>query len=172
METPHLRYRGSMKSLRVSAAMLLPLTIIVVVALLLSALYGLKGEKLQMAIVMALALPLLFILMGWWRRRLTWDDNFIEYRGFLSTKRIPWEKITEVRFFRAGMKKVLYIGSREDVLFIPLIFSHQDELAQALQKLPLKESTYPSTLRLSWVETLILWAGAILLTVTLITKVF
>jgi hypothetical protein len=161
-----------MKSLRVSSAMFLPLTIIVVVALLLSVLYGLKGEKLQMAIVMALVLPLLFILLGWWRRRLTWNDNSIEYRGFLSTKRIPWEKITEVRFFRAGMKKVLYIGSREDVLFIPLIFSHQDELAQALQKLPLEESVSPSTLRLSWVETLILWTGALLLIIIFITKVF
>jgi len=148
------------------------LTIIVVVALLLSVLYGLKGETLQMAIVMALVLPLLFILLGWWRRRLTWNDNSIEYRGFLSTKRIPWEKITEVRFFRAGMKKVLYIGSREDVLFIPLIFSHQDELAQALQKLPLEEPVSPSTLRLSWVETLILWTGALLLIIIFITKVF
>ena len=152
--------------------MLIPLTTIVVVAFLLSVFYGLKGEKLQMAIVIALALPLLFILIGWWRRRLTWNDNFIEYRGFMGTKRIPWEKITEVRLFRAGMKKILYIGSREDALFIPLIFSHQDELLEALKKLPLKGSTYPSTLRPSLVETLILWAGAILLTVTLITKVF
>lgn len=152
--------------------MLLPLTIIVVVASLLSALYGLRGENLQMAIVTALTIPLLFILIVWWRRRLTWDDSAIEYRGFLGTKRIPWEKVTEVRFFKAGMKKVLYIGSREDVLFIPLIFSHQDELGQALQKLPLEEPISPSALRLSWVETLILWVGAILLTFTLITKVF
>ncbi len=152
--------------------MFIPLTIIVVVALLLSGLYGLKGEKVQMAITIALALPLLFILLGWWRRKLTWDNDSIEYRGFLSTKRIPWEKITEVRFFRAGMKKVLYIGGREEVLFIPLIFSHQDELAQVLQKLSLEEPISPSALRLSWVETLILWTGALLLIIIFITKAF
>ena len=160
-----------MKTLKASLLVLLPLTIVVVVALLLSALYATKGQKFQTIITLALALPLLVILVGWWRRRISWDERSLKYSGLLSTKEVPWDEIKEVRPFRAGLRKVLYIGSRDKVIIVPLIFSHQEDLAQAFQEhLSLKELPHPSSMKLSFSETLLLWTGALLLVIILATK--
>ncbi len=163
--------KGIMKTLKVSFAVSIPLAIIVIVALLLSALYWFRGDRPQMIITLALVIPLSFILIGWWRRRLSWDDRAIEYRGFTGIKSIPWDEITEIRLFRAGLKKVLYIGSRREVLVIPLIFSRQEELAQVLQDRSVDDSISPSAMGPSRGEALILWAGALLLIIVFISKV-
>ena len=160
-----------MKTLKASLLVLLPLTIVVVVALLLSALYATKGQKFQAIITLGLALPLLVILVGWWRRRISWDERSLKYSGLLSTKEVPWDEIKEVRLFRAGLRKVLYIGSRDKVIIVPLIFSHQEDLAQAFQEhLSLEELPHPSSMKLSFSETLLLWTGALLLVIILATK--
>ncbi len=160
-----------MNRLKASPLVLAPLTTIVVVALFLSALYASKGQKFQMIITLALALPLLIILLGWWRRQILWNDEVFRYKGLLGMKEIPWKEVEEVRLFRAGLKKVLYIASREVVLIIPLIFSHQEDLAQAFQEyLSLEEPPQTHELRLSLAETALLWTGALLLVIILATK--
>ncbi len=166
-----LGYKKPMKTLKASPLVLLPLTIIVVVAIILSLLYAMKGQKFQMIITLALALPLFVILVGWWRRRLSWDKDLLKYSGLLGTKEMPWKEIREVRLFRAGLKKVLYIGSKEKVIIVPLIFSHQEDLAQAFQeRLSLEELPRPSSMKLSFSETILLWTGALLLVIILATK--
>ncbi len=161
-----------MERLKPSPLVIAPLAIIVAAALALSGLYALKGQKVQLAVVLFLTLPLAFILLGWLRRQILWDHQSFKYKGILGTKEIPWEEITEVRLFRAGLKKVLYLGSRERVLIIPLIFSHQETLAQAFQNhLSMEDVPSREDLGLSFTETLLLWTGALLLVIILATKI-
>lgn len=161
-----------MEKLKPSPLVIAPLAIIVGAALALSGLYAVKGQKIQLAVVLILTLPLAFILVSWLRRQILWDHQSFKYKGILGTKEIPWEEITEVRLFRAGLKKVLYLGSRERVLIIPLIFSHQETLAQAFQDhLSLEDAPSREDLGLSFTETLLLWTGALLLVIILATKI-
>jgi len=161
-----------MKKLKASPLVIVPLAIIVMVALLLCGLYASREQKLQMTVILVLVFPLALILVGWWRRQITWDSKSLKYKGLLGTKEIPWEEITEVRLFRAGFKKVLYLGSKDTVLIIPLIFSHQEELARAFREyLHLEEVPSPQELKLSFVETILLWTGALLLVIILATKI-
>ncbi len=161
-----------MERLKPSPLVIAPLAIIVGAALALSGLYAVKGQKIQLAVVLILTLPLAFILVGWLRRQILWDHQSFKYKGILGTKEIPWREITEVRLFRAGLKKVLYLGSRDRVLIIPLIFSHQETLAQAFQDhLPMEDVPSREDLGLSFTETLLLWTGALLLVIILATKI-
>jgi hypothetical protein len=161
-----------MKGLKASPLVILPLAVIVGTALILGGLYVLRGQKTQFIIILVLTLPLALILLGWMRRQITWDHKSFKYKGILGTKEVPWSEISEVRIFRAGLKKVLYLGSREKVLIIPLIFSHQEELARAFQDhLSLEGIPTPEELRLSFGETLLLWTGALLLVIILATKI-
>ena len=161
-----------MERLKPSPLVIAPLATIVGAALALSGLYAVKGQRIQLAVVLILTLPLAFILVGWLRRQILWDHHSFKYKGILGTKEIPWREITEVRLFRAGLKKVLYLGSRDRVLIIPLIFSHQETLAQAFQDhLSMEDVPSREDLGLSFTETLLLWTGALLLVIILATKI-
>jgi len=165
-------YKGAMRRLKASSLVIIPLVIIVLVAMALSGLYAIKGQKIQLIIVLALTLPLVLILISWMIRQILWDEKSFKYKGITGTKEIPWEEITEIRLFRAGLKKVLYLGSKDRVLIIPLIFAHQEELAQAFQRhLTLEETPAPKDLKLSFTETILLWTGALLLVIILATKI-
>ncbi len=162
-----------MKRLKASPLVMAPLAIIVTVALSLAVLYAFKGQRLQMTVILVLAFPLALIFIGWWRRQILWNEEGLEYRGILGTKKISWEEITEIRLFRAGLKKVLYLGSKDQVLIIPLIFSRQEELARAFREHLSLEKDLPQEedLKLSFTETILLWTGAALLAIILATKI-
>jgi hypothetical protein len=162
-----------MKTLKVSPLVLIPMAVIMGAASLLSLIYGLRGRNFQMEITLILAVPLLCIFLSWLRRRVEWDQQHLKYRGILGFKKIPWRDIVEVRAFRAGFRKALYVGSGDAVLIIPLIFSYQEELGEAFHEYTTLEGLpSPSSIKLSPVDTALLWVGAALLIIILGIRLF
>lgn len=161
--------------LRVSKNILVPMLTILVSAFILAIYSYTKGEKLYLLVILPLVILLLLFLISWSFKRVEWDEKRIEVRGLFSKKEMNWDEVSQVQFFRAGFKKVLYMSGKERFLLIPLIFSGQRALGEALKRrlgdTNLGKSLPAQDFGTPLVEWVILWIAALALVIILILRI-
>ncbi len=128
-----------------------------------------KGDQGLAIVILCLLAPLSFILLSLVLRKVELDHQGITYKTIFRKRRISWEEVSDIRVFTAGLKKVLYLGSKEIIVLIPLVMDRREKFLDELKthlsgnELPQDSLDTLTGVRGFWAEPAFLWIAAVIL---------
>jgi len=165
-----------MKELKVSKGILIPMFITLISASLLAFFSYSEGRTTHLIVILPLVGVLFIFFLNWTFKKVYWDEDGLKIKGLFSEKEIKWNEITQIQFFRAGFKKVLYLSSTDKFLLIPMIFSGQNELKEVIEERindPEMEKLIPEEgFKTPVAEGAMFWIAAFILLIILILRIF